>query len=335
MRIFSGIQPTGRKHLGNYIGAIAQYVAGQERGEAIYCIVDLHAITVAYDPRELRERAVRHGRAPARRGPRPRALHPVPPERRARAHRADVAAVQRDRARATCSACTSSATSRAAQRELVSAGLLFYPVLHGRRRARLPRARGARRRGPARAPRADARRGAALQRALRRRRGGARRARAPHPRGRRADHGPAGPHPQDVDHRRRASRAPCTCSTSRRAIEKKLKSAVTDSGQRGAPRARQAGRQQPDRDPRRRARHRARGVEAELADAALRRAEGARSPPPSSTTWRPCASATRICAPTRPRSRRSSPTGRERARAIAAPTLADVREHMGVGAPKP
>jgi tryptophanyl-tRNA synthetase len=56
MRIFSGIQPTGRKHLGNYIGAIAQYVSGQDRGEAIYCIVDLHAITVAYDPVELRER---------------------------------------------------------------------------------------------------------------------------------------------------------------------------------------------------------------------------------------------------------------------------------------
>jgi tryptophanyl-tRNA synthetase len=48
VRIFSGIQPTGRKHLGNYIGAIEQYVAGQDRGEAIYCIVDLHAITVAY-----------------------------------------------------------------------------------------------------------------------------------------------------------------------------------------------------------------------------------------------------------------------------------------------
>jgi tryptophanyl-tRNA synthetase len=59
VRIFSGIQPTGRKHLGNYIGAIRQYVEGQDRvadGEAIYCIVDLHAISVAYDPDELRER---------------------------------------------------------------------------------------------------------------------------------------------------------------------------------------------------------------------------------------------------------------------------------------
>src|SRR5271163_5372175 len=58
MRIFSGIQPTGRKHLGNYIGAIAQYVSSQERGEGIFCIVDLHAITVAYDPAELRERCL-------------------------------------------------------------------------------------------------------------------------------------------------------------------------------------------------------------------------------------------------------------------------------------
>jgi tryptophanyl-tRNA synthetase len=55
MRIFSGIQPTGRKHLGNYIGAITQYVAGQDRGEAIYCVVDLHAISVAYEPARLRE----------------------------------------------------------------------------------------------------------------------------------------------------------------------------------------------------------------------------------------------------------------------------------------
>ena len=53
MRIFSGIQPTGRKHLGNYIGAITQYVAGQDRGEAIYCVVDLHAITVPYEPAAL------------------------------------------------------------------------------------------------------------------------------------------------------------------------------------------------------------------------------------------------------------------------------------------
>jgi tryptophanyl-tRNA synthetase len=56
VRIFSGIQPTGRKHLGNYIGAIAQYVSSQDRGEGIFCVVDLHALTVSYEPDELRER---------------------------------------------------------------------------------------------------------------------------------------------------------------------------------------------------------------------------------------------------------------------------------------
>ncbi len=55
MRIFSGIQPTGKKHLGNYIGAIRQYVDLQGEGDpAIYCIVDLHAITVPWDPTVLR-----------------------------------------------------------------------------------------------------------------------------------------------------------------------------------------------------------------------------------------------------------------------------------------
>jgi tryptophanyl-tRNA synthetase len=54
VRIFSGIQPTGRKHLGNYIGAIRGYIEGQERGDpAIYCIVDLHATSVSYDPQAL------------------------------------------------------------------------------------------------------------------------------------------------------------------------------------------------------------------------------------------------------------------------------------------
>jgi tryptophanyl-tRNA synthetase len=54
VRIFSGIQPTGRKHLGNYIGAIRGYLDGQERGDpAIYCIVDLHATSVSYDPAAL------------------------------------------------------------------------------------------------------------------------------------------------------------------------------------------------------------------------------------------------------------------------------------------
>jgi tryptophanyl-tRNA synthetase len=58
MRIFSGIQPTGAKHLGNYAGGFRQYVATQEQGEAFFCIVDLHSITVDYDPADLRERTL-------------------------------------------------------------------------------------------------------------------------------------------------------------------------------------------------------------------------------------------------------------------------------------
>jgi len=58
MRIFSGIQPTGDKHLGNYIGGFRQYAATQEQGDAYFCIVDLHSITVDYDPADLHERTL-------------------------------------------------------------------------------------------------------------------------------------------------------------------------------------------------------------------------------------------------------------------------------------
>src|SRR5262249_3022575 len=54
MRIFSGIQPTGAKTIGNYAGGFRQYAETQERGDAFFCIVDLHSITVEYDPEELR-----------------------------------------------------------------------------------------------------------------------------------------------------------------------------------------------------------------------------------------------------------------------------------------
>src|SRR5436305_3640 len=54
MRIFSGIQPTGAKHLGNYSGGFRQYAATQAEGDAFFCIVDLHSITVDYDPEALR-----------------------------------------------------------------------------------------------------------------------------------------------------------------------------------------------------------------------------------------------------------------------------------------
>src|SRR5262245_35642650 len=52
-RVFSGVQPTGNLHLGNYLGAIIKFVALQHEHECLYCVVDMHAITVPQDPEEL------------------------------------------------------------------------------------------------------------------------------------------------------------------------------------------------------------------------------------------------------------------------------------------
>ena len=128
MRIFSGIQPTGRKHLGNYIGAIAQYVAGQERGEGIFCIVDLHALTVAYDPAELRERLYDTTAILLAAG--------LDPERCILFRQSDV----REHTELTWLLSSVTELGRLermhqfrdkseAQRQMVRAGLLFYPVL--------------------------------------------------------------------------------------------------------------------------------------------------------------------------------------------------------------
>ena len=55
MRIFSGIRASGEKTFGNYSGGFRQYAATQEQGEGFFCIVDLHSITTAYEPDDLRE----------------------------------------------------------------------------------------------------------------------------------------------------------------------------------------------------------------------------------------------------------------------------------------
>ena len=128
MRIFSGIQPTGRKHLGNQIGAIAQYVAGQDRGEAIYCIVDLHATTVPYDPPELRERVYDTAAILLAAG--------LDPDRCILFRQGDLPE-HAELCWLLCSVTAFGDLNRmhqfkdksGAQRELVSAGLFFYPVL--------------------------------------------------------------------------------------------------------------------------------------------------------------------------------------------------------------
>lgn len=55
MRVFSGVQPTGNIHIGNYLGALKQFVELQEGNDCVYCVVDLHAITLPHDPKELKE----------------------------------------------------------------------------------------------------------------------------------------------------------------------------------------------------------------------------------------------------------------------------------------
>ena len=128
MRIFSGIQPTGRKHLGNYIGAIRQYVEGQDRGEAIYCIVDLHAITVSYSPADLRRYVLDTAALLMAAG--------VDPERCILFRQGDVRE-HTELCWLLAAVCAHGDLSRmhqfkeksARQRELVSAGLFLYPVL--------------------------------------------------------------------------------------------------------------------------------------------------------------------------------------------------------------
>jgi tryptophanyl-tRNA synthetase len=127
--VFSGIQPTGRKHLGNHIGAILQYVEGQDRADpSIYCIVDLHAITVEYDPAVLRERVYDTTAILMAAG--------LDPERCILFRQGDV----QEHAE-LCWLLTSVTAigelnrmhqfrdKSVAQRQLVSAGLLLYPVL--------------------------------------------------------------------------------------------------------------------------------------------------------------------------------------------------------------
>ncbi|HKY24565.1 MAG TPA: tryptophan--tRNA ligase [Gaiella sp.] len=127
MKIFSGIQPTGDKTLGNYIGGFRQYARTQELGEAYFCIVDLHSITVEYDPEDLRERTLDLFAMLVATG--------LDPER------STVFAQSQVSAHAEASWLLSSVTSygqlgrmtqfkeKAEQREFISSGLFTYPVL--------------------------------------------------------------------------------------------------------------------------------------------------------------------------------------------------------------
>jgi tryptophanyl-tRNA synthetase len=127
VRIFSGIQPTGEKTFGNYSGGFRQYAATQELGEAFFCIVDLHSITVDYDPDELRDTTLDLAAMLIATGIDPR--------------RSTVFVQSHNRAHAEAAWLLSAVTShgelsrmtqfkeKAASQQFVSAGLFTYPVL--------------------------------------------------------------------------------------------------------------------------------------------------------------------------------------------------------------
>ncbi|MEA2442187.1 MAG: tryptophanyl-tRNA synthetase [Thermoleophilaceae bacterium] len=128
MRIFSGIQPTGDKHLGNYVGAIRRWVDDQDRGEGLFCVVDLHAITVPYDPVQLRESTLHTAATLMAAG--------LDPERCILFRQSDVHEhselawlLSSVTAHGDLNRMTQFKEKSAKQRELVSAGLFFYPVL--------------------------------------------------------------------------------------------------------------------------------------------------------------------------------------------------------------
>src|SRR4051794_40973189 len=128
MRIFSGIQPTGEKHLGNYVGAIRRWVDDQDRGEGLFCVVDLHAITVPYDPVALRESTLHTAATLMAAG--------LDPDRCILFRQSDVHEhtelswlLSSVTAHGDLNRMTQFKDKSAKQRELVSAGLFFYPVL--------------------------------------------------------------------------------------------------------------------------------------------------------------------------------------------------------------
>ncbi len=95
MRVLSGIQPSGALHIGNYMGAIRQYIDLQRGNDAFYFVADYHALTSVRDAGEAARVRLRRDRGPAGAGARPRGRHAVRPVRRARDDRAGLAPDQR------------------------------------------------------------------------------------------------------------------------------------------------------------------------------------------------------------------------------------------------
>ena len=219
-RVFSGVQPSGLPHVGNYLGAFRNYIAMQETHDAIYCIVDYHALTSTHDAELIRRNTYEMALGPARPGPRPRALDPLPPVGSPRTRRAHLAAGlghagQLGRADAVVQGEEADPAGRRQPRPAD----LSHPA-DGRHR-HLPREVRAGRQGPGRASRAGPRDRACVERPLWRllRRAAGRLHRLAHRQG----------------HRRRATRCRSRWATSSRSsrnpteVRKQVMSMVTDT----------------------------------------------------------------------------------------------------------
>ena len=126
-RVFSGVQSSGSPHIGNYFGAFRQWVADQQNADSVFCVVDLHALTVEHDPALLRQRTLDTAAWLFCERARPGGLHGLRPEPRARARRVVLAArVHRHLRRA---AAHDPVQGQVQGQRSVRAGLLTYPVL--------------------------------------------------------------------------------------------------------------------------------------------------------------------------------------------------------------
>ena len=165
-KVFSGVQPTGNLHLGNYLGAIKRFVELQDRYDCLYCVVDLHAITVWQDPAEL-PHAIREVTAAFIACGIDPAKHIVFNQSQVPEH-AELAWIFNCVARlGWLNRMTQFKEKAGKDRENASVGLYAYPSADGGRHSGLSRHPRAGRRGPEAAPRAGARHRAKIQQRLR------------------------------------------------------------------------------------------------------------------------------------------------------------------------
>jgi hypothetical protein len=127
-RVFSGIQPSGVPHIGNYFGAIRNYIALQEGGDAIYCIVDYHALTSTHDARRIRQNTVEMALDLLALGLDPEQGDALPPVGPARARRAGLPHVH-GRAGQLGRTDANFKEKRRDQPDDINHALLTYPVL--------------------------------------------------------------------------------------------------------------------------------------------------------------------------------------------------------------